>query len=152
MKKMNFLIVSLFVVFVITGCGKNDTKVLTCSGVSPGNNMNAASNVEYTFENEKLTKAKIDVEFRDITVSNLSSVWDSFKTQFTEQNEPVEETGFKRTVSADDKNYTFTVSMEIDFEKITKETMDKYGIQDTTKKTYDEIKEETIADGTMSCE
>ena len=60
MKKMYFLIVSLFVVFVITGCGKNDTKVLTCSGVSPGNNMNAASNVEYTFENSKMHRLEAD--------------------------------------------------------------------------------------------
>ena len=151
MKKISFLIIALFIVFVVSGCGKSSTKVLTCSGVSPGNNMNAASNVEYIFENDKLTKAKIDVEFRDITVSNLSSVWSTFKTQFTEQNQPVEEIGFKRTVSADDKNYTFTVSMEIDFEKISKEVMDKYGVEDYTTKTYDEIKKETTVDGVMSC-
>ncbi len=151
MKKISFLILSLFVIFVVSGCGKDSTKVLTCTGVSPGNNMNAASNIEYTFENDKLTKAKIDVEFKDITVNNLSSVWSTFKTQFTEQNQPVEEIGFKRTVKADDKNYTFTVSMEIDFEKITKEIMDKYGVEDYRTKTYDEIKKETTADGVMSC-
>ena len=151
MKKISLLIVSLFVIFAVSGCGKGSTKVLTCTGVSPGNNMNAASNIEYTFENDKLTKAKMDVEFKDITVNNLSSVWSTFKTQFTEQNQPVEETGFIRTVKADDTNYTFTVSMEIDFEKITKEIMDKYGIEDYRTKTYDEIKKETTSDGVMSC-
>lgn len=151
MKKISLLIVSLFVIFAVSGCGKGSTKVLTCTGVSPGNNMNAASNIEYTFENDKLTKAKMDVEFKDITVNNLSSVWSTFKTQFTEQNQPVEETGFRRTVKADDTNYTFTVSMEIDFEKITKEIMDKYGVEDYRTKTYDEIKKETTSDGVMSC-
>ena len=38
----------------------------------------------------------MNVEFKDITVNNLSSVWSTFKTQFNEQNKPVEELGFKR--------------------------------------------------------
>lgn len=153
MRKMSFFIISLFVVFAVSGCGKSNTntKVLTCTGVTPGNNMNAASNVEYTFENDKLSKAKIEVVFKDITVDNLSYVWDTFKTQFTEQNTPVEEAGFKRTVKADDKNYTFSVIMEVDFEKISKETMEEYGVEDYSTKTYDEIKKETTSDETMTC-
>ena len=151
MKKISFLILSLFVTFVVSGCGKDSTKVLTCTGVNPGNNMNAAGNVEYTFENDKLTKAKMDVVFKDITVDNLSSVWGTFKTQFTEQNQPVEETGYRRTVKADDKNYTFTISIEIDYEKITKEIMDRYDVEDYSSKTYDEIKKDTTADGVWSC-
>ena len=151
MKKISFLVIALFVVFVVSGCGNSNTKVLTCSGVNPGNNMNAAGNVEYTFKNDKLSKAKIEATFKDITIDNLSSVWDSFKTQFTEQNKPVEEVGFKRTVKSDDKNYTFSVILEIDFEKITKETMEKYGVEDYRSKTYEEIKKETTADGTFSC-
>ena len=151
MKKISFLMVALFIMLVVSGCGNGNTKVLTCSGENPGNNMNAASNIEYTFKNDKLTKAKIDVVFKDITVDNLSSVWSTFKTQFTEQNQPVDEIGFKKTVKSDDKNYTFTVSMEIDFEKITSDVMDKYGIEDYRTKTYDEIKKETTADGIMSC-
>ncbi len=151
MKKISFLVIALFVVFVVSGCGNSNTKVLTCSGVNPGNNMNAAGNVEYTFKNDKLSKAKIEATFKDITIDNLSSVWDSFKTQFTEQNKPVEEVGFKRTVKSDDKNYTFSVILEIDYEKITKETMEKYGVEDYRSKTYEEIKKETTADGIFSC-
>lgn len=93
----------------------------------------------------------MEVVFKDITVDNLSSVWDTFKTQFTEQNKPVEEPGFKRTVKADDKNYTFSVIIEIDFEKISKKTMEKYSIEDYRSKTYDELKKEATSDGTLSC-
>ena len=150
MKKMCFLMISLFLVFAVAGCG-NNTRELNCSGVNPGTNMNAASNVKYVFENDKLTKAKIEVIFQDITVENLSSLWGTFKTQFTEQNEPVEEVGFKRTVKADDKNYTFSVILEIDFTKISKSTMEKYGVEDSSSKTYDEIKKETTADGIFTC-
>ena len=55
MKKISFLIISLFAVFVISGCEKSSTKVLTCSGVNPGTNMNAAGNIQYTFENDKVS-------------------------------------------------------------------------------------------------
>lgn len=151
MKKISFLVIALFVVFVVSGCGNSNTKVLTCSGVNPGNNMNAAGNVEYTFKNDKLSKAKIEATFKDITIDNLSSVWDSFKTQFTEQNKPVEEVGFKRMVKSDDKNYTFSVIIEIDYEKITKETMEKYSVEDFRSKTYEEIKTGVTADGIFSC-
>lgn len=150
MKRISNLIIVLFTIFIISGCGKN-TKVLTCTGVNPGNNMNAGANVEYTFENDKISKAKIEVEFKDITVDNLASVWDSFKKQFTEQNPPVEEVGFKRTVKSNDKDFTFSVIVEIDYKKISKETMNKYSVEDYSSKTYDEIKAETIADGTLSC-
>ena len=150
MKKISLLLISVFAIFIVSGCS-NNTKVLTCSGISPGNNMNAASVVEYTFKNDKLVNAKIDVTFQDITVSNLSSVWGSFKTQFTEQNPPTEENGYKRSVKANDKDYTFTVSLEIDYEKISKTTMEKYGVEDYRDKTYDEIKEEIASDDTMTC-
>lgn len=150
LKKFGFLVISVVMVFVAVGCG-NKTKVLTCSTVSPGTNMNAAAKVEYVFENDKLTKSKMDVDFKDIAVDNLATVWDSYKTQFTNQNQPVEESGFKRTVKADDKNYIFTVSLEIDYEKITKETMEKYGVEDYSSKTYDELKEEFTSDGITTC-
>ena len=151
MKKIGFLIISLLVVFVVSGCGKSNTKVVTCSGVVKGNNMNVAQSIKYTFENDKISKADIEFVFKDITVDNLSSIWGSFKTQFTEQNKPAEETGFKRTVKSHDNDYTFSVNMEIDFEKISKETMEKYDIEDYTSKTYDEIIKDTTYDGVMYC-
>ena len=61
MKKLYFLVVFLFAVFVITGCEKNDETVLTCSGASPGNNMSASSNVEYTFKNDKFFSQELTI-------------------------------------------------------------------------------------------
>ena len=142
MKKIGLVIISLFTILIISGCGSN-TKKLTCSGITPGTNMNADSTVEYIFENDKLSKSKINVVFKDITVSNLSTVWDKFKEQFTQQNPPIEDKGFKRTVSSDDDNYTFSVNIEIDFNKISKETMEKYSIEDYRNKSYSEVKEKT---------
>lgn len=149
--KIKVLIFSLFVLFIMTGCGTNKNKILTCSGINPGTNMNADSKIKYTFENKKLTKANIEVIFKDITVDNLSSMWDNIKTQFTEQNKPVTELGYKREVKADDNNYTFSVIIEIDYNNISKEIMKKYGVEDYRSKTYEELKTTTTTGGIFSC-
>ena len=145
--KKTVILILLLILFTVSGCGTNKTKVLKCSNSSEGTNMNSSGDVVYTFKNDKVVKATVDITFKDITVNNISSVWDSFKTQFTEQNLPVEEPGFKRTVKSDDKNYTFTVTYEIDYTKISKETMEKYEIEDYSEKTYDELKKEALDEG-----
>lgn len=139
MKKIYYVFVCLFVMFMVSGCG--NTRVLTCTGTNPGNNMNAYADAKYYFKGNKLSNFEVEVVFKDITVDNLSFVWDSFKEQFTEQNEPVEESGYRRRVKSDDRNYTFSVIIDVDYNKISKETMDKYGVEDYSSKTYDEIKE-----------
>lgn len=139
MKKMCYVFTCLFVMFMVSGCG--NTRVLTCTGKNLGNNMNAYADAKYYFKGDKLSNFEVEVVFKDITVDNLSSVWDSFKEQFTEQNEPVDVAGYRRRVKSDDKNYTFSVIIDVDYNKISKETMDKYDVEDYSSKTYDEIKE-----------
>ena len=91
MKKIVFMFLAIFVVLVTCSC-ENDSniKVLKCSGMNKGNNMNAYSDIEYRFKDNKLSNVVTNVTFKDIEVENLSSIWDSIKTQFTEQNAPIE--------------------------------------------------------------
>ena len=152
MRKVVLLIISLFFIIISFGCDNNKKRVLTCIGSNKGNNMNAYAIVKYNFEGEKLLSVDTDVTFKDITVDNLSAVWNEFKEQFNEQNFPVEESGYKRTTKADDKNYTFTVSINIDFEKISKETREKYGVDDVSNSTYEEIKNKILEDNNFTCE
>ena len=109
--------------------------------------MSAQGEYRYTFKNDKLISLIFVATFKDITVDDLDSVWDSFKAQFNEQNYPTEVIGYKRITKADDKNHTFTVTLNIDFEKISKETMQKFEIgEDLVNKTYDEVKKQAIED------
>ena len=152
MKKIVFMFLAIFVVLVTCSC-ENDSniKVLKCSGMNKGNNMNAYSDIEYRFKDNKLSNVVTNVTFKDIEVENLSSIWDSIKTQFTEQNAPIEEVGYKRSVKSDDKNYSFTVTVDIDFEKITDEIKDKYGVTYNNNMTYEEVLKKTTEDGTITC-
>ena len=119
--------------------------------MNKGNNMNAYSNIRYVFRNNKLSRATMNATFKDIEVDNIASVWDSMKAQFTEQNVPVEEAGYRRTVRADDKNYKFTVSINIDFDKITEDVKSKYEVTYNSDMTYDEVLKKTTEDGNITC-
>ena len=141
MKKYVFIVVFVCILGLLTGCGKNNTKTLVCTSTNQGNNMNAQAEAKYTFIDDKLKKFSAVVDFKDITVDNLDSVWDSFKAQFNEQNYPTEEAGYKRTTKADDKNHVFTVTIDVDYDKITKETIKKFDVDDSyVNKSYDEVK------------
>lgn len=149
MKKLGVVFTAILMVIFVSGCTK--TTKLTCEGVYPGTNMEAATKAVYYFEDNKLVKSNIDVTFQNITVDGLESVWESFKTQFTEQNEPTEVDGYKREVSYNDKKYTFTVSIDLDYAKLTDEVREEYGVADYQGKTLEEIKELVTADDVMTC-
>lgn len=150
MKKICSIAIVLVMLIVLAGC-KSKTQELTCTSTTKGNNMNADTSVTYTFEDDKLSKADLEVVFKDISVANLDTVWESFKTQFTNQNKPVEIDGFKRTVKADDEKHTFSISMEIDYSKISKDTMKKYQIDDFKNKSYNEVKKMAVETDKMTC-
>jgi uncharacterized protein YxeA len=42
-------------------------------------------------------------------------------------------------------------NIDIDFTKVSKDTMEKYGILDYSFRSYDEVKEEMNASGSMTC-
>lgn len=141
-KKISVVILILFV-FIISGCG--NTKELECNLKNNGNNMNAYGDIKYTFKDDKIVSQHSVIEFKDITVPNIDQVWDTFVQQFTEQNQPVEEVGYKRTVKSDDKNHIFTVILDVDYSKITKEVMEKYGInEEEVFVSYDDMKQSML--------
>jgi uncharacterized lipoprotein YehR (DUF1307 family) len=149
MKYFKRLLVIFALLVTVTGCGKN-TKVLNCSLKTNGNNVNAYSKIDYTFEKDKLTAFYGEIEFKDIIIDNIEVHWESFKTLWTEQNKPVEEPGVKRTVKADDVNHTFTIIYDVDYKKASKDTLKEYEIDDYSGKSYDEIKK-LAADQGMTC-
>ena len=70
MKKYVFIILSVCILGVLTGCGKNNTKTLVCTSTNHGNNMNAKAEAKYTFKDDKLKKFSAVVNFKDITLDS----------------------------------------------------------------------------------
>ena len=150
MKKTLLILIGLFLVVMVSGCSTE--KTLTCTSKTKGTNMNAYGKWELVFKNDKLTNAKLTATFKDITVADVDKYWDSYKTQFTKQNKPVKETGYKRYVKSNDKKYEFSVIIEVDYNKISKDTMKKYSINDYKNKSYKKTKKEILdIDPSMVC-
>ena len=145
MKK--YIFIFLFVVLFACACG--NTKVLECSITNPGTNMTAYANVKYTFKGDKLKSFHVKADFKDIEVENIDEYWDQVVEQFTGQNKPVKETGYVRKVSSDAKNHIFTITIDVDYDKITAESIKKYGVEDWANKSYEEIKEAVIDENTV---
>lgn len=144
MKKIVYLVAIMIACITITGCGKSDTKKMECTMVNEGNNMNAYGDMTYYFKDDKLTSAEFKVSFKDITIANLDSVWAQFVEQFDSQNPKVDEVGYKINTSSDDTKHEYYITMKIDFEKISKETIEKYGIDDAKGKSMEEIKKDLM--------
>ena len=150
MKKTLLILIGLFLVVMVSGCSTE--KTLTCTSKTKGTNMNAYGKWELVFKNDKLTNTKLTATFKDITVADVDKYWDSYKKQFTEQNKPVKETGYKRYVKSNDKKHEFSVIIEVDYNKISKDTMKKYSINDYKNKSYKKTKKEILdADSSMVC-
>ena len=150
MKKTLLILIGLFLVVMVSGCSTE--KTLTCTSKTKGTNMNAYGKWELVFKNDKLTNTKLTATFKDITVTDVDKYWDSYKKQFTEQNKPVKETGYKRYVKSNDKKHEFSVIIEVDYNKISKDTMKKYSINDYKNKSYKKTKKEILdADSSMVC-
>lgn len=150
MKKTLLILIGLFLVVMVSGCSTE--KTLTCTSKTKGTNMNAYGKWELVFKNDKLTNTKLTATFKDITVADVDKYWDSYKKQFTEQNKPVKETGYKRYVKSNDKKHEFSVIIEVDYNKISKDTMKKYSINDYKNKSYKKTKKEILdIDPNMVC-
>lgn len=153
MKKICVTILGVFLFICLTGCG--NTKVLECSKKIVGVDMNVYQNVKYTFKNNKLIKQHLVTELKDITADNVEQTWDTQVEKFTNQNQPVDIEGFKRTVESDDKNHTFKITIDIDYTKTTNQILENYKISTDgiNEVTYDELKQSTLADDyTISCQ
>lgn len=151
MKKFSLFLLAIVLTIVISGCGKTNEKILECNIFSEGNNMNAYGKIKYVFKNDILEIGNVEVIFKDITLDNLDYWWDSIKKQFSEQNKPVTIDGYKRSFKSDDKNYSFTVNVEVDYTKISDTTLNEYNIEDYRGKSYDEVKKLSLELEGVTC-
>ena len=151
MKKFSLFLLAIVLTIVISGCGKTNEKILECNIFSEGNNMNAYGKIKYVFKNDILETGNVEVIFKDITLDNLDYWWDSIKKQFSEQNKSVTIDGYKRSFKSDDKNYSFTVNVEVDYTKISDTTLNEYNIEDYRGKSYDEVKKLSLELEGVTC-
>ncbi len=116
MEKFLSYTVILFLIILLTGCGK---KSVTCSGDITQDDLTASIQVVGDFDKDKLVNQTIEMKF-DLTnylqYANIDSFYEGFKNQYDRFNEY---DGISTKVLKGDKDITIEVSMA--FDKIDKD-------------------------------
>ena len=149
MKKIGLIVITLVLVVVLVGC-KEKNETLTCTKNINDEDMTITNTFKYNFTNNKVSNLKVEMVFKDFASDNIERLWPTFKSQF-ENEMPVEVDGFKRSIKSDDQNYILTIFIDIDYSKISKDTMKKYEIEDIKGKSYKEIKKIATETDGMTC-
>ena len=101
-----------------------------------------------TFKDDQVTKVRMSIE-ATATDDDIKEYWGSFISAMESQYEEVDEEGVKLTLTNDEKNYKFNMTVEVDVTKASEDALVEYDLEqlaDTTA-TLEEVKKEAEADG-----
>jgi len=110
MKNIKYLILLVIPMLVITGCGSK--KTLKCEKTN--------STITYNFNKDKMSKIEIkdviDLSNEKDEIENFSEYAKMIENQYNEVYENIK--GIKYTLEDSEKDYTITITLEIDTNKI----------------------------------
>ena len=150
MKKISSIILSLFVVIVLSGCQKS--QILSCEASNNSDGIETTQEYEFKFVGEKLSNAEIKMimDFEDET--NYDTYAEMLDSSFAEQEDFKNVEGL--TIDTKSKKPVYTVTMTMDFDKLKDNSkLDELGLnisEDDLKLTIDELKEQ-IEDSGLTC-
>lgn len=146
MKKVKLLFLGLFVMLLITGCS-ND-KTLTCTSSSEDSGIEVKQEIVMKFKGNKINYIKMSVDNK-ATSDVIKSNWDVFASTMDSQYIPKETNGVKLTTSNDKENYQYNITLEVNLEKASNDSLKEYnldGIADEDS-SIDEVKKSAEKDG-----
>lgn len=147
MKKLKLLsIITLMAILFVTGC--SGEKTLTCTNTEKASGVQMDQEVVMKFKNDKINYVKMTVKSKatsDLIKNNWSIFASTMDQQYTNENSD----GVKLTTKNDQENYSYDVSLEVDLEKASKDSLSKYGLSSITDddSSMSEVKKDAEADG-----
>lgn len=145
MKGLKLLTIVVVGLLCLTGCGE---KTLTCTNTEEDNGVKMVQEAQMTFKDDQVTKVRMSIE-ATATDDDIKEYWGSFISAMESQYEEVDEEGVKLTLTNDEKNYKFIMTVEVDVTKASEDALVEYDLEqlaDTTA-TLGEVKKEAEADG-----
>ena len=146
MKKLKLLFIGVFVVLLVTGC--NTEKTLTCTNSIEDSGIKMEQEIVMKFKNNKINYVKMIVNSK-ATSDVIKSNWDVFASTMDSQYIPKETNGVKLTTSNDKENYQYNITLEVNLEKASNDSLKEYnldGIADEDS-SIDEVKKSAEKDG-----
>ncbi len=153
MKKFRKIFLSLFVIFLMTGCvGEEKEKVLVCTSTENEEEMSIEQVISMTYQNDKLKHMTIEIN-TTVTSPDAKTNWEQFKKSMNEENEEFTKDGVSLKVYTDDQNYKYNTILDIDVENASEEVLKEQGFDDlkNDNSTLESSKEDAESDGAV-CE
>ena len=145
MKKLKLLVVTVFGLLLLTGCGE---KTLTCTNSESSSGIDMGQEAVIKFKGEKVSYVKLTIDAK-ATSSLIKNNWSTFADTLGKQYTDKKATGIKVTTKNDSKNYTYKISIEVDVNKAKDDDLKDYSLDGIAEKTstYKEVKESAEASG-----
>lgn len=131
-KKNLFLVGVLFLfVFLLTGCGASE-KTLVCTKVQEQSGLEIGQEISMTFKKDKVDSINMKVDSKAVD-DKIKENWKVFASAMDEQYKDNKLEGLSLKTTNDEKNYNYRVTMDIDLNKVTKESLSKYNLSSIVK-------------------
>lgn len=145
MKELKLLIIVVVGLLCLTGCGE---KTLICTNAEEDSGVKMVQEAQMTFKDDQVTKVRMSIE-ATATDDDIKEYWGSFISAMESQYEEVDEEGVKLTLTNDEKNYKFNMTVEVDVTKASEDALVEYDLEELadTTATLEEVKKEAEADG-----
>lgn len=130
-KRKKLIFLGLVSLLILTGCGTKE-ETLTCTNNQTQNGVSVDQNITMTFKNSKinLVKMVVDSKAKD---DNLKENWSVFVSAMDKQYKDKKEEGITLKVNNDEKNYSYKISLDIDLEKVSNDSLKEYNLTSITK-------------------
>lgn len=148
MKKLKYLVIMLFAIIFVTGCGSNE-KTLTCTNTEEESGLKMKQTIVMNFKDDKINNVKMTVD-NEATDDLIKENWDMFASALDQQFNTDEETkGVKLTTSNDKDTYNYSVSIEVDLNEANEESLALYDMEDIadSDESYEDVKKSAEEDG-----
>ena len=127
MKKIRMLFLSLLMIVMATGCGKEQKLVCTTTETEEG--MSIEEVISMTYKDDKLKHMKMEVNTK-ITDPTMTENWEKYKEFMNEDNKEFNKDGISFKIDINDESYEYNTSLDIDIEKASEEALKEQGFDD----------------------
>ncbi len=142
------LLLGASLLFLCGGCSFGGTKELVCTNTQSESGLSIASTAAMSFKSNKIANVKLTMDITpdsDLMKDNWKLVEDAYNDLYA----PVDKDGVKVSTNVDSVNKKYTIIIESDPTKVSKEDLEKYGMADLAgaEDTYEQAKKDLESEG-----
>lgn len=143
-KKFGFIF--LLIILFLTGCNKEE--VLTCTNTNEADDLIISQKIVINFNNNVVNNIKMSVDSK-ANNDTIKDNWDLFVSNMDEYYNNKKEDGLVLSTSNNKDAYTYTIKLDVDFNKASEKVLKEYNLNDIVgkKSKIEDVKKDAKKDG-----